>query len=436
MLIADVAYLAAAPVARPFLVRKSLRTGKYRADLSSRFGFGEDLRLPRGSRLLLVHCVSVGELNSVATLLQRLLAADPALHLAVSTTTDTGTERAHERIHPVRFPFDFSFSVEQFLDRVRPDGIVLIELETWPNFLSIARSRRIPVALINGRISERSFPRYRMIKPAMGAMLRKLTWIAAQTETIAGRFAALGAPRDRLEVLPTLKYDNANTSVEVPGKEALAAATGVTEAMHLHVAGSTGPGEEEALLDTYTGLVGKHPELRLALVPRHPEVVPQVIAAIQKRGLLPVLRTVRPDGTHAGPLGVNEVFVLNTMGELRKLYALASSCFVGRSLVNLGGSDMIEAAAMGKPVCFGPYTANFAEAVELLTGGGAARVVQDARALQAVLGEWLEHPAAAHAEGASAQMLIERQKGSTARYVERLRAMLSKRILREGMEAP
>lgn len=436
----DLAYAAAAPVAFPMLLRKSLRTGKYRSGLRERFGMGEEPLPPAapGMRTLLLHCVSVGELNSVQTLITRLLAADERLRIVVTTGTDTGTERARklfppaegQRVLPLRFPFDFSFAVERLLERIRPDAIALVELETWPNFLEIAHDRGIPLAIINGRISDKSFPRYRAIKPLMAAMLRKIDWIGAQTPTIARRFVALGASPATVEVIPTLKYDNAAIADHVPGQEALAAAIGLVPKHRLFVGGSTGPGEENALLDAYLDLRGKFPDLRLALVPRHPEVVPQVIRAIERRDLRVILRTDRPDTAQIDNRRLtfenHEVFLLNTMGELRKLYALAFAVFVGRSLIKKGGggSDMIEVAALGKPCCFGPHTANFAEVVEMLTRENAAIQVKNDAALRSRLEEWLGASESASMMGKRAQKLICQQQGSTARYVEQLLAIL------------
>ncbi len=436
----DLAYAIAAIPALPILLRKRARTGKYRTGLAGRMGMGPDIlaKRSRQSRVLLLHCVSVGELNSVQTLVTRLLAAQPHLHIVITTTTDTGTDRAAKlhppspaaRVHTARFPFDFSFAVESLLDRVRPDAVALVELETWPNFLSIARSRRIPVVLINGRLSEKSFPRYRLIRPLMRAMLRQLEWIAIQTPNIAARFLALGADPANLEIIPTLKYDNAHISDHVAGQEALAVAMGLSPDHRLFVAGSTGPGEEEAILQMYQELSPQFPSLRLAIAPRHPEVVPQVIAAIRARGLAPVRRSERPDAAttsnpHPHTLDPPHVFMLDTMGELRKLYALSYAAFVGRSLIKKGGggSDMIEVAALAKPSCFGPFTSNFAEVVELLVAGGAASQIQDAATLAQTVKTWLAHPDQAQSTGRRAQDLIRQQQGSTDRYVQKLLAL-------------
>ncbi|HVT81508.1 MAG TPA: glycosyltransferase N-terminal domain-containing protein, partial [Phycisphaerae bacterium] len=439
-LLLDLAYAAAVPVAIPLLLRKSWKTGKYRTGIADRLGMGDEPLpppLPR-TKTLLLHCVSVGELNSVQTLIKRLLVADENVRIVLTTGTDTGTDRARklfppseqQRVFPLRFPFDFSFAVERLLDRTRPDASALVELETWPNFLEIAHDRGIPIAILNGRISDRSFPRYRLIRPLMAGMLKKVSWIGAQTETIAHRFAALGA--DDVQVIPTLKYDNAAIADRVAGQEALARAMGLTAGMRLIVAGSTGPGEENSVLDMYTQLRSRFSDLRLAIVPRHPEVVPQVVRAIQRRDLLPVMRTERPDSLGSvPPLQSREVFVLDTMGELRKLYALACAVFVGRSLIKKGGggSDMIEVAALGKASCFGPYTANFAEVVEMLVEGGGAKTVQGDAELTQTVAQWLADPKQAAEMGKRAQELIRKQQDARAtdQYVARLLEMLNSR---------
>lgn len=440
-IVRDVLYALALVVAVPLLAVKSWRTGKYRGDWGARFGrVGDGMPLrptdPEGPRLML-HCVSVGELLSVRQLVDRLLAEHPRLRIVITTTTDTGTARArdlygtpghakagYERVEAYRYPLDFSFAVRRFLDHARPDLIALVELETWPNFLHIAQQRGIPAVIINGRLTARAAKRYAAIRPVTAGMFRRVKWFGIQTNTIANRFIALGAPRERVEIVPTLKYDTADLADRIAGAEALAAACGIAAEQRVFVGGSTGPGEEEPLLDAFMALRDAHPALRLALVPRKPETIPQVAEAIRRRGLRVVRRTERPDGKTGAVLSQNDVLLLDTMGELKKLYALASGVFVGRSLVPLGGSDMIEVAALAKPLCFGPHTANFAEAVELLTTARAAVVVQDGAALRETIGGWLSDPEAATELGRKARGVIAAQRGSTQRYVDKLLGFL------------
>ena len=258
-------------------------------------------------------------------------------------------------------------------------------------------------------------------------------------------------PADKITVLPTIKYDAAQPSDRVPGDAALARACGIRPEHPLLVGGSTGPGEEIPLLATYRALLPKFSALRLAMAPRHPEVVRQVVAAITAAGLTPVLRTERPDAAAggggdgrgdaetrgrgetgegadmAGELTPSQVLVLNTMGELKKLYALAAVVFVGRSLVNLGGSDMIEVAALAKPCCFGPFTHNFAEAVELLTTAAGAVQLQGPGELTATVERTLADPAAAAAMGQRARTALAAQRGSTDKYVQELLSRVQRR---------
>jgi 3-deoxy-D-manno-octulosonic-acid transferase len=456
-LLLDAAYASAALAAAPLIALKSARTGKYRNDWPARLGHGPDLfptRSPQ-SRLLLLHCVSVGELLSTRLLVKELLAADENLLLALSTTTDTGTARArelyppagalnhHPRIAAVRYPLDFSFAAEAFFDRVRPDAVALVELETWPNFLQIASSRRVPVVLINGRLTARSFKRYALVRPLTASMFRKVSWFGLQTHTIAERFLALGAPPDRISILPTLKYDAADINENIPGASALAKACGLTSPhLQLFVAGSTAPTEEVPLLAMYTALKQKHPHLRFAIAPRHPETLPQVLAAIHAHNLTPVQRTNHPDTppktqdselrtqdspSHRAALLPNEVLVLDTLGELKKLYSLAFAAFVGRSLVPAGGSDMIEVAALAKPCCFGPHTDNFEEPVELLLAHNAATRITDAPSLTATVDAWLSDPSIARRTGQSARTAILSQRGSTHTYTQKLLTLLPPR---------
>ena len=389
----------------------------------------------------MLHCVSVGELLSVRQLVDQML-KDPAVFMVITTTTDTGTARAKEiygaatyagRVATYRFPLDFSFAVKGFLREARPDVVALVELETWPNFIRIATGRGIPVVVINGRMTERALGRYKIVGPIVQGMMRRLAWLGIQTETIAARFEKLGAVRERMEIIPTLKYDTADLSDKIAGAEQLAEACGILPTHQVFVGGSTGPGEETFLLEAYWRLREEYPLLRLAMAPRKPETVAQVLAAIDAAGLKFVLRTERPDARPEGsaewgrPLSTEEVLVLNTMGELKKLYSLGMGSFVGRSLVKLGGSDMIEVAALAKPCCFGPYTANFAEAVELLTSQKAATELRNAFELKEVLEVWLANPAAAEAMGRRAREVIAAQRGSTMRYVEKIEGMLGER---------
>ncbi len=433
--ILDILYFLGLLLAAPFLLIKSRKTGKYRTDWAGRLGqisddVGKILQAAGGQKRVLIHCVSVGELLSTRKLVEELLQGDQTLMMIISTTTDTGMARAlalypahpGSRVVAVRYPLDFSFAVRKFLNTVNPSFIALVELETWPNFLALAHRRSIPVEIINGRMTARSFKRYRVIRPLMQRMLRQVNHVSVQTPEIAERFTHLGALASRIEVIPSMKYDSADFADEIPAAQAMAAALGIQSDHKLFVAGSSGPGEEDILLPVYQTLRKKWPALRLAIAPRKPEVIGQVIAAIVQAGLEPVLRTQRPDvsGNALAPIQSGQVIVLDTMGELKKLYSLAFAVFSGRSMAALGGSDMIEVAALAKPCCFGPSTFNFSDTVALLTAGGAGTIVKNAQEIQNVLENWLEHPDQAHAVGQRARACVESQRGSSRLYAHRI----------------
>lgn len=445
-LLFDLCYFVALIVALPFLLLKSLRTGKYRRDLDARFGRINQpkplfqLESDRNTQTILIHCVSVGELLSVRQIIDRLLLADPTIRIAVTTTTDTGTDRARtlfgpgtryaDRVSTYRYPLDFSGAVKRLLNYIEPDLIVLIELEIWPNFVRIAAKRNIPIVILNGRMTEKSFRQYGRFSFLFGPLLRRMAWIGAQTQLYHDRFIATGAPTNKVVIVPTIKYDSAEVSDTMPaGAHLLATSCGLampdTGEHQLFCAGSTGPKEEIPIIQAFLNLRAQNPKLRLAIAPRHPESVPGVVASLQAAGLTAILRSQKSDSTAAKRLiSQNEVLILDTLGELRKLYWLSQFVFVGRSLLPLGGSDMIEVAAMAKPVCFGPHTFNFEEPVDLLLSQDAAKLIADADTLTELLADWLAHPDEAAAMARRARDTVVAQQGSTTRYVESLLATL------------
>lgn len=423
----DLFYALGALISSPVLGVGLLKTGKWRTDWKGRFG--RTPRLPEDPRpTLLIHGVSVGEINATRELVARLTAPDaPPVRLVISATTNTGFDRAEElygdRLAVVRFPFDFSWMVSRFLDAVRPDAVALMELEVWPNLAWICRSRGIPLAVINGRLSDESFKHYRWVRPFVGSMFGALDGVGAQTEEYALRFQALGVPPERITVTDTMKWDTVRLTGEVPGAEALRAAMGIDPERPLVVAGSTGPGEESLLIR------GKPQGVQLMVVPRKPERFDEVA------GLAPgmVRRTERPDGFDQGPapglvVGAEssgspraptpdsspapDLFLLDTMGELTKAYSLADVAVVGRSFVPMGGSDPIEAIALGKPTITGPHHDNFRDVVAAFEAGGGIRVTDDPIS---EVEHFLADPEAGRRMGEAGREVIRERQGATER---------------------
>lgn len=411
----------------------------------NRRGWGERLGgVPRraGHRpCIWIHAVSLGEVNATRRLAEEIESRLPGCAIALSTTTDTGyaAARRHYPEHIVfRYPLDFSFAVRRALDRIRPDAVVLMELEAWPNFVGLAARRGIPVGIANGRVTEaRSMRRYRrpLIRGLARRMFSQLAWTAAQNETYAARFAELGARRESICVTGSMKYDTAVIGDCIPGDAELAEAMGIDRAAPLVVAGSTGPGEEAIVLEAYAALRARFPGLQLAIIPRKPERFEETARLIETRGYVCRRRSRCPDGAaEAIDPGARRgeaerggtLFLGDTLGELRKFYALAEAVFVGRTLVPLGGSDLMEVAALGRPMCFGPHVENFAEAAEALLAAEAAMRVPEAGALADVLGRLLEDRDSARRMGALAREVVRRNTGATRKTVDLLCASLAR----------
>ncbi|HSI33205.1 MAG TPA: glycosyltransferase N-terminal domain-containing protein, partial [Tepidisphaeraceae bacterium] len=280
----------------------------------------------------------------------------------------------------------------------------------------------IPVALVNGRLTSSSFKRYRLVRPLIGATFRRLAVCCVQDQTYADRFTALGVPAERIRVTGTMKFDTADVADRVPGDDELATAVGLFPgAEPVLVAGSTGPGEEEIVLRAYRQLLTRHSRLRLVIVPRHPDRFDAVADLIEQHKFKCVRRSRTKDASTApAASAIPPVILGDTMGELRKFYALADVVFVGRSLVDLGsrqhGSDMIEPAALGRPVMVGPYTGNFAEVMMKLRAADAVMEVADEAGLVQTASILLFSPEQATAMARRAQDVVRREQGATARH--------------------
>ena len=416
----DIAYSFGIAIASPVWAIRSKSRHKVLSALGQRLGYVQ----PReGSNpAVLIHAVSLGEMNATRELVAQLQSQRPGLHVVISTTTATGYARGRQLylgkpgISLIRYPLDFTSSIHRVLDAIRPSLVVLMEGEIWPNFLRQCERREIPVLLVNGRISESAFGRYRRIKFITRGMLWRISAICAQDQVYADRFKELGAPADRLTITGTMKFDTANLADSVPGDDQLARELGLVRGQSpIWVCGSTGPGEEILLLDAYRTLLKDFPNLRMVIVPRKPERFKEVAALFTEAGFPLLRRSTRiiPDG--------QPVILGDTMGELRKFYSLADVVFVGRSLVNLGsknwGSDMIEPAALAKPVAIGPWTHNFSEAVRSFKAAEAMVEVSDATALVETVARWLSHSAEAKELGKRAQEVVRANQGATARHV-------------------
>ncbi|MHC4984052.1 MAG: 3-deoxy-D-manno-octulosonic acid transferase [Planctomycetota bacterium] len=422
----DAVYALGLAATSPIWLYRMIRHGRYRRDVGQRFGAA-----PRRyglQPLMWIHGVSLGEVNASRTLVAEINSQLPDYRVVVSATTDTGMDAARRIYQPdyvvFRWPLDFTFAVRRALTRMQPALVVLMEGEIWPNFLAACNRREIPVVVVNGRMSaEKGYPGYRKLGGLAGRLFNMLAAIGVQDEVYAERFRALGARPEKIHVTGMMKFDTAEVAGRIEAQDALAAALGISQEDRLIVAGGTGPGEEEMLLGLFGELKKRHADAKLAIVPRKPERFDEVARIMASGGFAVVRRSERGDGRPA-EVPAEAVILGDTMGELRKFYALAACVFVGRSLVPMGGSDMIEAAALGKPTAFGPHTDNFPQA-DALARSGCARVA-DAAGLLEQLDRWLCDPAAAAAAGRSAQQYVRSQQGATKRNVEMICRVLGR----------
>jgi 3-deoxy-D-manno-octulosonic-acid transferase len=426
--LANIAYLLAGVAYLPVLLYQMLFQKKNRSGWSEKL-LGPRLAPPGSAvRRVWVHGVSLGEINAARQLVAGLERLAPDIEVVVSTTTDTGYNRACQLYgadRVFRYPLDFSWTVRRALQRIQPSLIVLIELEVWFNLVTLAACLGVPVAVVNGRLTERSTRRLKWGRFLTRRMFAQLAWVGAQDAEIATRFRQVGTPAERITITGSVKWDTAQVADSIDGAEELARALGIDGDIPLWVCGSTGPGEEAIILDAYAELRNRVPALRLAIVPRKPERFVQVAELIRSRHLACVRRSEHPDGApFHGDRAANAVILGDTMGELRKFYSLARVVFVGRSLVPMGGSDPMEVAGIAKPVVVGPHVGNFAEPCRALTEGGGLRQVSDRRQLVEVVGELAEQAGAARQIGEAARSVVLRYQGATPRLLEGLARLL------------
>jgi 3-deoxy-D-manno-octulosonic-acid transferase len=376
--------------------------------LRDRFGLVRHERPP--TRVGWIHAVSVGEAIAAAPLVEGLRRTWPSLPLVVSTVTETGARVVRERFSGLAshryFPLDFPGVARRVIASIDPAFFVCMETELWPNVLRALAARGVPTMIANGRLSDRSFSRYRMVRGAMRQVLGTITVLAMQSDEDARRAIALGAPAERVIVTGNLKHD--------PLPDPTGAADlwhrllGLSAGQPVWIAGSTHRGEDEAVLEAHRRALAERPGVVLVLAPRHPERVGEVMALAARNGFAPIRRSELPvrRGT------VSPVIVLDTVGELAQLYSIADVVFVGGSLMPLGGHNMIEPALRGKPVLFGPHTSNFREAAAILLAGGGGQVVRDAGELAAALCQLLGDPPLRALRGTAAREAAAARHGA------------------------
>lgn len=422
-LLYDLLLLTSALVLVPWYLLRGVRYGKTRRGIRERLGFyaAERLAPLAGRGVIWVHAVSVGETRAAIPLVKALKASYPEHALVVSNVTETGHAIARE-IGEIDlclfFPFDLSWVVRRVLDRIRPDLIVIVETEIWPNFVRQAHLRGIPLALVNGRLSDRSFPRYRAVRALVRPLLEQFAAFCMQTELDAERIRQLGAPDERVEVTRNLKFDMQGTIPDAQATASLKEMFRLPEGIPVWVAGSTHAGEEEIVADTFRKLTAGGRQAILILVPRHPERCTAVAQMLSSRQIDPVFRSELEDRDSL--LQSGEVVIGDTLGEMLRFYAVADLVFVGGSLVDIGGHNVLEASLLKKPALFGPHMHNFKEISRLLLEVRGGLQVADGEELEGAVWRLLEDPDMGREMGRRGHGLLEQNAGATAHTVKTL----------------
>ncbi|MDD5543937.1 MAG: 3-deoxy-D-manno-octulosonic acid transferase [Acidobacteriia bacterium] len=409
--------------ALPYFLIKGLRQGKYFSNFFERLG-----NLPPEVRqgtpgALWIHAVSVGESNAITVLVEQIRGRIGSRKIVISTTTQTGQKNARERIRGADgffyFPLDWRWSDRRSLNRVRPALVCLAETEIWPNFVNEAHRQGIRLAVINGRISERSYRRYNRFHRFFSPLLKNIDVFLMQTDQDAERVLQLGAVPDRVKILGNLKYDFALKIDQNHTADDVRERFLKNSRDPVWVAGSTAEGEEELVIDSFRELKFRIPNLRLILAPRKPERFSIVAEALTRSGLSFLRRSQL--GADAPS---SDVLLLDSMGELSDVYGLARVAFVGGSLVPRGGHNILEPSAYHVPVVFGPHMFNFSSMADEFLAKGAAIQVEDGKGLTRAMARLLENPQEAQSMGDQGRNLVTASSGATARTVEEILRLL------------
>ncbi len=399
------------PLVLARLLWRSVKAPDYRRRWAERFG---SFTPPPNWGGLWVHAVSVGEVQAVLPLIRQLLSENPALPITVTTTTPTGSARVREQlgdqVFHVYLPYDLPFALTGFLRRVRPRVLLMVETEIWPNLLHYCIRHGVFTLLANARLSAKSARRYAYLGRFTRETFRRIDHVAAQADADAARFRDLGVPAERLSVTGSIKFDmripaSLDEQVEVLRRE--------WGSRPVWVAGSTHEGEDEQVLFAHHTVLSRFPDALLILVPRHPERFERV-AGLCKRERLRLAR--RSNSETYGP--DTQVYLGDTMGELPLLLGSADVAFIGGSLVNTGGHNMLEASAQGVAVCFGPHVFNFATISALLIDEGAAVQVDGEAALADCVCTWFGDASARAEVGERGRAVVARNRGALQRLIE------------------
>jgi 3-deoxy-D-manno-octulosonic-acid transferase len=376
-----------------------------------------------------IHAVSVGEVMAAAPLVKRLRLNYPQGRLLVSTVTQTGQATALQKLPEANqifyFPYDLPWIVGRVITRIKPSVFIFLETEIWPNFLFALARERVPAVMVNGRLSKGSYKGYSVLRPFFRKVLETVNLFSVQTDLDRERLIALGVDSRKVVKTGNMKYDQAIvSSSEDP--EDIKKRLKLPISCHLIVAGSTHEGEEEAMTACYRNLIQRHPNTRLMLAPRHLDRLEKIEGFLHRQGFTSVRKT-KMESTAFSVLPSHTIILLDTLGELQRLYSVASLVFVGGSLVPIGGHNVLEPAAYAKPILFGPHTENFKEIAQYLVEKKAACQVFDVDELFERMVWLLEDPVQAATMGRQAREIVLEQQGVVEKNLRLIQNVLGQK---------
>jgi 3-deoxy-D-manno-octulosonic-acid transferase len=423
----SVLVLVVAVVASPWFIYQAVRYKKYVGSLGQRMGYLPVSFNMDGDESIWIHAVSVGEVLTARPLISDLKRRYPALRMFLSTTTMAGQQLARRSVQDVDavfyFPFDLGFVVRRTLDLVRPKLFIMMETEIWPSLLRECRARAIKTAVVNGRISARSFPRYKMIRPMMRRVMDHIDRFLVQSEESARRFIDLGADPARVVVTGSLKFDSlelSSTALQARARDRVLRYFRLAAARPVIVAGSTMKGEEAQVLRAFRKVRASAPTTLLVLAPRNPERFGEAEQLARSEGW----KVSRRSDLAIDAEPRVDIVILDTIGELATIYQIATIVFVGGSLVATGGHNVLEPAVFGKPIVFGPHMQNFLEIAEAFVSNGAGVQLSRDEELEDAFLSLMSDPVRRARLGAAARALVEANRGANAKSITVLAALL------------
>lgn len=418
----------AAMLALPYYAAKMIVTGKYRKSLGPKFGFMDNkiFEEMNGSPRIWIHAVSVGEVTAAAPIVASLRTYFPEACIVFSTSTETGQEMARRIVTTatscIYYPLDFPWVVRKIINRVSPDIFILTETELWPNFIKTCRERGVKIIMVNGRISPRSFRKYAATRFFWKGILDAIIEMGVISQIDADRLKVLGMPPSKIHIMGNAKYDSLAAKASPEGQKEMERRLNLATGGKIFVAGSTHDGEEKIILDVYQCLLNEYPDLTLIIIPRHPERGQAVLALAREYGFDDCITMTEINAGRSRT--VERIIIIDVIGELFKVYSLATVVFCGGSLVPRGGQNILEPAAWGKVIFYGPSMDDFWEEKELLEKTGAGITIGSGNELHEGILRLMSDPDDLMKRGEEGRKMVIANMGAAEKYAEMVRSQL------------